>query len=510
MIWAELARIALIGTDQTAIPEHIMDLLAARGMDTTSSADQLLLDSAAVFNQMRKAGLIVPKYEGTPPSQIDVPASSKICSYRVIRMLRKTLDGTHPYALNEFLTHMIRQGKQLPPEFLPEIFEASLKDAAMWEILSDRLDERARRLIQLNPEWEGLALPADGMDWYNAGPSGKKLLFDHLHRSEPEQAVALLETDWPLLDFRLKLEFLEEISKSLSTADEAFLNTLKNDKRKEVRLKARDLLASLPGSAFAQELFTLIKPFFEVHDKLMVSIRLPDELPTATEDYGIDLTKAKKKFGSGVKASWLAAVVSRIAPSFWEKYLSAKPRNIIAAFYESHLGDVLGQALLAAVIRHQNAEWAEQLVRHEVGRGVVNTWPNAEIRKVIKLLSPVIFNDIAYYYLQYNGSMLEEENHIVTRMLLSREFIWEEKLSRMVIEGFRQWMTETQTFFWNLLHYQRILESAAYNVPTSLLDAFGRDWPYHSPVWPRWEGAVQRFLKTLSFRKDMISALQDK
>lgn len=510
MIWAELARIALIGTDQTTIPDHVMDLLAARGMDTSSSADRLLLDSAAVFNQMRKAGLVIPKYQGNTPSKIDIPETSKICSYRVIRMLRKILDGTHPHALNEFLGHMVKQEKQLPPEFLPEIFEASLKDQAMWEILSDRLDERARWLIQLNPEWEGLALPTDGLDWYNAGPRGKKLLFDQLHRSEPEQAIALLETDWPLLDFRLKLEFLEVVSNSLSPTDEAFLNDLKNDKRKEVRLKARDLLASLSDSTFAQDLFTLVKPFFEVHDKLIVSIRLPDELPTATEDYGIDLTKAKKKYGSGVKASWLAAVVSRISPSFWEEYLSAKPRNIIAAFYESHLGDVLSQALVAAVVRHQNAEWAEQLVRHEVGRGLPNTWPNADVRQVMKLLSPATFNDIAYYYLQYNGSMLEEENHIVTRMLLLREFVWEEKLARMVIEGFRQWMAETQTFFWNLLHYQRILESAAYNVPPNLIDAFGRDWPYHSPVWPRWEAAVQRFLKTLSFRKDMILALQEK
>lgn len=510
MIWAELARIALIGTDQTTIPENIMDLLAARGMDTTSSADQLLLDSAAVFNQMRKAGLIIPKHQGTPPPQIDIPSNSQICSFRVIRMLRKILDGTHPYALNEFLTHMVRQDKQLPPEFLPEIFEASLKDTTMWEVLSDRLDERARWLIQLNPEWEGLASPADGIDWYNTGPSGKKMLFDHLHKSEPEQALALLETEWPLLDFRLKLEFLDVLNKSLSPLDEAFLNELQKDKRKEVRMKARNLLATLSGSAFSQKLFDLIKPFFHTDDKLIVSIRLPEELPTATEDYGIDLTKSKKKFASGIKASWLAAVVSRISPVVWEEHLGAKPRNIIAAFYESHLGDVLGQALVAAIIRHQNSDWAEQLVRHEVGRGLPNTWQNSELRQLSKLLSPATFNDIAYYYLQYNGSMLEEENHIVTRMLLLREFVWEEKLSRMVIEGFRQWMTETQTFFWNLLHYQRILESAAYNVAPSLLDAFGRDWPYHSPVWPRWESAVQRFLKTLSFRKDMITALQEK
>ncbi|MBX2872740.1 MAG: hypothetical protein KTR30_11585 [Saprospiraceae bacterium] len=510
MIWAELARIALIGTDQTAIPENIMDLLAARGMDTSSSADQLLLDSAAVFNQMRKAGLIIPTHQGNPPPKIDIPETSKICSYRVIRMLRKILDGTHPYALNEFLSHMVRQDKQLPPEFLPEIFEASLKDAGMWEVLSDRLDERARWLIQLNPEWHGLASASDGMDWYNIGPRGKKILFDHLHKSEPEQAIALLETEWSLLDYKIKLEFLEELAKSLTQSDEAFLNDLKKDKRKEVRLKARDLLANLPGSSFAQALSDLIKPFFQVHEKLVVSIHLPDELPTAAEDYGIDLTKAKKKFASGVKASWVAAVVSRISPSFWEDYLSAKPRNIIAAFYESHLGDVLGQALVLAIIRHQNAEWAEQLVRHEMGRGLPNTWQYAELLQLTKLLTPTTFNDITYYYLQYNGSMLEEENHIVTRMLLLREFPWEERLSRLVIEGFRQWMAETQTFFWNLLHYQRILESAAYNVPPSLVDPFGRDWPYHSPVWPRWEAAVQRFLKTLSFRKDMITALQEK
>jgi len=509
MIWAELARIALIGTDQTAIPDKIVDLLAARGMDTSTSADQLLLDSAAVFNQMRKAGIIIPKYEGDVPTPTPISDTTKICSYRVIRILRKILNGTHPHALNEFLLHMVRQDKQLPPEFLPEIFEASLRDKAMWEVLAPRLDERARWLIQLNPEWEGLASPADGLDWYSTGPTGKKILFDHLHRSEPVQALALLETEWPLLDFRVKLEFLEVLANSLSSTDEIFLEQLQKDKRKEVRLKASDLLASIPDSTFSQEMFALIEPFFQSYEQHIVSIKLPAELPTDTIQYGIDLTKAKKRYSSGVKASWLAAVVSRISPAHWEKHLSAKPRNIIAVFCESHLGDVLGQALLDATIRHKNVEWAEQLIRHEIGRGLANTWSNKQLRQVVCLLSPSTFNELVYYHLQYNGAMLEEENHIVTKMLLLRDFPWEEKLARIIIEGFRQWMAETQTFFWNLLHYQRILEAASYTVSPQLLDSFTKDWPYHSPVWPRWEAAVQRFLKTLSFRKDMIKALQE-
>ena len=85
---------------------------------------------------------------------------------------------------------------------------------------------------------------------------------------------------------------------------------------------------------------------------------------------------------------------------------------------------------------------------------------------------------------------------------------WDERVSRQLIEGFRQWMTEAQTFYWNLLHYQRLLEAASYSAPAALVDTFSRDWPYHSPLWPRWEAAVQRFLQTLSFRKEMIAVLK--
>lgn len=509
MIWSELAKIALIGTDQIAIPDEVLDILSARGIETTSSQDRIVLDAAAAFNQLRKAGFVLASFDQALPTPVEILPSSNACSPQSIRHLRKILNGTYQYALIEFLEIMVQHEKHLPPEFLPEIIEAGLADESLWAIIAPGLSERAHWLLSMNPDWEHLSEVEEDIDWYSATPSRKLVLFDRLHRQEPISAIALLETQWETLDYKVKLEYLDRIGKRLQSSDEDFLELLRKDKRKEVRFKAADILSQLPQSALSKVLFEEATRLIEADKKRMLRIQLPEEIPSHTTDLGIDLSKAKKRFKSGLKAAWVAALVSKIPPKNWEDYLDLSPSNIISAFLESQLNDVLDTALLDAVIRHKDAEWAAQLIRYEMGRGTANTWPIAKVKKLVELLSPVTFNDVVYYFLQYNGTMLEDENHIISRILMLRGFFWEERVSRQLIEGFRQWMTEAQTFYWNLLHYQRLLEAASYNAPAALVDTFSRDWPYHSPLWPRWEAAVQRFLQTLSFRKEMITVLKN-
>lgn len=509
MIWSELARIALIGTDQITIPDKVLEVLSARGIETTSSEDRVLLDSAAAFNQLRKAGFVLADFDGTLPSPVEMLPSSNTCSPQSIRHLRKILGGTYQYALIEFLEVMVQSQKHLPPEFLPEIITSSLANESLWAIIAPSLSGRAHWLLSMNPDWEHLSELEEDIDWYSATSSRKLVLFDRLHRQEATSAIALLETQWDTLNYKLKLEYLDRIAKHLQISDEAFLEKTRKDKRKEVRFKAADILSQLPQSGLSNALFEEATHLVEPDTKRMLRIQLPEAVPSDTTDLGIDLSKAKKLFKSGLKAAWVAALVSKIPPKNWEDYLGVSPRNIIAAFLESQLSDVLDTALLDAIIRHKNAEWAAQLIRYEMGLGTPNAWPIAKLRKLVELLSEATFNDVVYYFLQYNGAMLEDENHIISRILMLRGFHWDERVSRQLIEGFRQWMTEAQTFYWNLLHYQRLLEAASYNAPAELVDAFSRDWPYHSPLWPRWEAAVQRFLQALSFRKEMITVLKN-
>ncbi|MEZ5041290.1 MAG: DUF5691 domain-containing protein [Saprospiraceae bacterium] len=508
MIWSALSRLALIGTDQTNIPEKVLDILAARGIETQNTPDQILLDGVAVFNQMRKAGFVLEDFKGAIPSKAGTTAPTSICSPRSIRHLRKILSGVHQAALADFLDLMVQNKKQLPPEFLPEIFNLCLTEASLWSLIAPRLDERALWLLPQNPDWISLLAPVHDYNWDTAKPSEKKAIFYHLHQVKPIEANTFLQHDWLHLDYKEKLDFLALLAHSVVASDETFLEWAREDKRKEVRYQAAVMLSRLPDSVLSKHLFKLAQQYFIPDPKRLLRIQLPEAVPTETTQDGIDLSKAEKHFKSGLKAAWLAALVSRIPPSKWEGLLETTPRNIIAAFQESHLSDVLAIALVDAIRLHQDSIWAENLIRYETGSGLPNQWTSNQLKELIELLGPTTFNDIIHSHLQYNGPMLEEETHLITRMLISASFPWDERLSKLIISGFQQWMTETQVFYWNLLHYHKLLEAAAYCIPPHLVDAFSRDWPYHSPIWPRWEAAIQRFLQTLSFRKEMEEELR--
>lgn len=58
-------------------------------------------------------------------------------------------------------------------------------------------------------------------------------------------------------------------------------------------------------------------------------------------------------------------------------------------------------------------------------------------------------------------------------------------------------------------HYREIFEAAAYAIAPQLSEKFKIGWPMQAGVWYYWEDAIDKFIRILSFRKEMIRALRN-
>ena len=72
MVWRELTKIALLGTERGTLSPELKAQLKAKGLDTTAFSATLVLKGAAFYNQVRKAAFPLPTFKGKIPAVLDL------------------------------------------------------------------------------------------------------------------------------------------------------------------------------------------------------------------------------------------------------------------------------------------------------------------------------------------------------------------------------------------------------------------------------------------------------
>ena len=67
MIWSELVRMALLGAERATFSPELRQKLEAYGIQTDNSFPEVLLESTALVNQVRKAAFKLTVFEGELP-----------------------------------------------------------------------------------------------------------------------------------------------------------------------------------------------------------------------------------------------------------------------------------------------------------------------------------------------------------------------------------------------------------------------------------------------------------
>ena len=329
MTWDELASTALVGTDRR--PYH----------------GDLLLDAAVQVARRRAGQWLREAGEQEPAPVEDRPAVPRRAAERLVRILGGEFDRLLP----EWLATAAATGRRVPPFVLPELLDRGRRDRSIRAHLGVLAGQRGRWLAGLNPAWAYLLEEPTGETWELGSSADRRAYLRHLRSTGPDEARELLESTWERETPDDRAEFVEVLADGLSMADEPFLENALDDRRREVRQQAANLLTRLPGSRLALRMAARARACVAVGAR-EITVEPPTACDKAMERDGV---RAKPPRGIGERAWWLQQVVARAPLTLW-----GEPAGLLAMKIPDWDSDIKAAWVRAAVLQRDPA-WARAM-----------------------------------------------------------------------------------------------------------------------------------------------------
>lgn len=354
--WPQLLRLALLGTRQGSGPVPALPELPA---PPDASAEARVLHAAGTLGLLRKAGYRAPVATADAPA----PAGPEIrpaLGKTGTDALRQLLDGQYRDLLPDYLRELARHGRRVPHRLLVPLLELAATRPELREPTAAVLGTRGAWLAAQNPAWTALlaAAAADQASWDTGTPAQRRDYLATLFRHEPATARELLTAALPQEPARNQALLLAALPQP-AAADEALLAPYLLSKSKDVRRVVVPLLAQLPGSALAEQLWQRAQPYLALKKPLLGANKLEVTLPEAW-DAGWLADGIEQKDGryTGEKAAWLGQLLTLIPPRRWAAHWNTSPEKLLALAAASEWADLLLTAWREALHLHRAADWA--------------------------------------------------------------------------------------------------------------------------------------------------------
>ena len=514
MVWKNIVKTALIGTDRSELSEKTLDVLQKMGVDVEDNPANVLLEGATLYAQMRKAGFQPQVWKG----EIPLPAlqdETKICSRKSTEHLAMILMGTYENVLDDFIQQLIFNKKTLPPELLPELLEKCRTDQTLWQKLRFAIGERGYWLMEQNEEWYALnglgrqQIKKDAtVEWEEGTKIERLALLQYLRSNQPDEALELIESTWTEDDWQHRVEFLKILETNLSLADEPFLEKCLDGKRKDIRKTAISLLEKIEGSELRQRTWERLKQCIHVKDKEGKRPILEIELPEICDEGMIrDGVDPRKKWAKGgLKASYFAQMFLVVSPSRWEDFFGKEAAEVLEIFAQSEWAELLIQASIAATVRHGNENWIEAVGDFYFKNYKENRWADLDVKALLRNLPEHLFNRFAIQELK-DFKIVLENSHPLVNLLTLNNSAWDKNLTLLLMKNLRYLISQNIDFSWNYTHYRNMLDRAAYGSETELYDILNQSWANDESYWTNWGKEIDNFLQVLKFRREVAVEL---
>ena len=502
MSFKSLARIALLGTENAVFPDDLLQEMKEKGLDVEKEKPLLLAEAAAIFSQIKKAGFKLKEFSGELSSAANEEEENG-CSIKSVRHLELILGGKYKAVFPEFLHHLLENGKHLPTELIPSLMARPDIDE-WWSLIEMALSANGKWLLLQHPEWQLRLKANDKINWTTAIKPKRLQLLKSMRMTAPDRAVELLESTWESEKPRDKKSFLKELKNGLSPNDELFLEKALNDKRKEVRKEAAELLAKLPLSEFSERMFQRALEMM-YYEKGRWHFNIPDEPDKKAVQDGILAIDIKWK--GGAKAGYLGQIFSRIPPSRWELHFEAEPLEVLRIFNKTNWSNILLKALAQAALFHEDEKWTGAFLEFWFKNENSPLWTEEFGLQILSLAPPETVNYLSRKYLKDQKGLPDEETPVF-QLLLANDAPWENELTKTIISRLQEWLALSKKMDWDALHYKQFLDMAAMRCSPSLFSFLEKGWRTSAPLWYNWENLVTQMLNTVLFRREMILELE--
>jgi hypothetical protein len=422
--------------------------------------------------------------------------------------------------LAEWLTALDRAGRRLPDESLPALLEIGRNDHELRPMLLAVLGERGRWLARQNPDWAyaGTGEAADepaaiDATWQTGTIEARAPLLRRLRQMDPARGRELVASTWSAEQPSDRAAFLNAFEVGLTEDDEPFLEAALDDRRKEVRTAAAELLSRLPRSRLVRRMVERFAPLLSLPVEVLLSaleskptapvatkgapfskLDLPETCDKAMQRDGIE-PKHPAGVKTGERAWWLTQMLGRIPPAVWCRIWGRSPQELVAATLKSMWLEELYKGLTEAAERYLDADWLEALLPYY--ERVAPT--GGDIGKMIRTLPEERRRRAALGLLRKGSSKALSDDGLL--WLASHVLIpWGDELAREILDRLPHNLAKIKHYDYCLKEFQRV---ACLRLPATAALQAASGWTVPEVVRSQFD----EFVALLQFRHDMLKEL---
>ena len=353
--WQSLTRQALLGTErQREAPADEGDLASWFARVVERQPEDRLLAAAALASVYRRAGFVPRPSKGAvdlaPDEDLPRVGLRAAEDFAIVQ-------ARHADLVLEWVDAVRAAGKLAPPEALPALLDLGVYDRSTRDAVLAVVGRRGRWLARFRHEWRYAAAgESGGSDWEDGSHELRLAWLGELRARDPAAGRARLEEALPRERARERSELLARLEVGLSMDDEPLLERCLDDRAREVRAAAAELLSRLAGSRLCARMIERVTPLVTI-DSGRLEVKLPRTLDDAMmRDGVVDAPRGRK----GKRAAWLEQMIAAIPPAHFCARM--EPRALVAMALESEWADLFSNAWERAALRHRDVVFAEALL----------------------------------------------------------------------------------------------------------------------------------------------------
>lgn len=502
----------LAGTSRVTLDAAASGAPELQALLEGAGSDAALWHAIAAADLWQRAGCLPAAAAPASPAC----TNEATCTRAAESVLHLILRGIHPELLDSWLALARRHAMRLPHSALVPMLDMGAKNASVRQAMDGLLGGRGAWLAAQHPEWHavyGAALDtSDTKAQWELGTLPQRVAALRAMRAhDPQAARASLQAEWPQATPEQRAALLECLLVRLSLADEPFLEAALDNKRKEVRTAAQQLLASLPCSQLRARCQARLDAAFQLERK-MLGLRLPQLHVTLPE--ACDKSMKRDGIGSsshpglGEKAGWLLDLMRCVPPTHWSGSWQLEPRDVIKVMAAQEFKTALLSGLLVAGGRAVAAGADAQAIAwfgvlaDETGRHDRSLHVQSVMLPFMAALPAVEQERIVRAWL----ANLDSDQHALWSTLSwaaerSADTPLPSDMARQILAALQQEMRARPQHAYMLTSHLRLL--ARVMDPADAVQA-AQGWPADDwEHWPAWRAVVDQLTDTLQFRHTM-------
>lgn len=351
VFWTPWIKPAMLGTAQAQnIPTPEGDLAPVL-QGVAGTPEQCLLAAAGATALATAVCRDLP--QGLPPLTGAEADTRPMCPEQANACLPRLLEDSwlRPL-LPEWLAYTAERGWQVPPELLPLLLETARYQPNWQPPLLAVLGPRGRWLAAQNPAWRYVYNAQQPLAelWPEATGSLRTRILQQHFATQSEALRSLLAETWPLEKAEHRAEQLTALQAGLTLADEPLLEQALDDRSKEVRAQAQQLLATLSGSASAQRMQGRGEAHLSLRaGKVETELPVPETVDAAWLRDGLSLPA---QVTPTARVALLTQILAAIPPGHWVQHWSADITEIESALGQSRWKEPLLRGWYQALARY--------------------------------------------------------------------------------------------------------------------------------------------------------------